>query len=59
MEEDIPTFHITGSINEEVIIDNGDYLYINEAQIGPWGGDDVQIHIRGHIWPNKPDHLRL
>lgn len=50
-EEGILTFHITGSIEAEVNFDAEGFLYIDGAQIGPWGRDDVQLHIDGYgLW---------
>lgn len=47
-EEEVLTFHISGGIDIEANIDSNTCLYINEAQIGPWEEDDVQLFIGGY-----------
>ena len=58
-EEDILTFHITGSIAAEVNFDTDGFLYIDGAQIGPWGRDDVLLHIDGYGLLAHGNHIDI
>ena len=58
-EEDILTFHITGSIEAEVNFSTESFLYIDGAQIGPWGREYVQLQIDGYGLQVRGSHIDI
>lgn len=47
-QSEILTFHLSGNVSIETDVDTDGYLYIDGAQIGPWGKDRVQLTIDGY-----------
>lgn len=56
---DILTFHFFGSIEAEVNFESNEFLYIDGAQISPWGMDHLQLFISSYGLIARGKHLDI